>query len=88
MTVTETGHLDDFFRVHSSDKVMVNVLSLEEVEDLYEIMYLLGEGFIVHLHDRDILFARIGKLYATKWNAVIRERRMACDYPRDGFNIF
>jgi hypothetical protein len=36
-------------------------------------MYLPGEGFIVHLHDRDILFARIGKLYMAKWNNVIRE---------------
>ena len=47
MTVTETGHLDDFFRVHSSDKVMVNVLSLAEVEDAYKITYLPGEGFVV-----------------------------------------
>ena len=73
MTVTETGHLDDFFRVHSSDKVMINVLSLAEMENVYEITYLPGEGFVVHLHDRDILFVRIGKLYVAKWNDVIRE---------------
>jgi phosphotransferase system IIA component len=62
MTVTEMGHLDDFFRVHSSDKVMVKVLSLTEVEDMYEIIYLLGDGFVVYLHDREILFPCIGKL--------------------------
>ena len=52
MTVTEMGHLDDCFQVHSSNKVMVN-------------MYLPGEGYMVHLHDRDIIFSRIGKLYIT-----------------------
>jgi hypothetical protein len=62
MTVTETGQLDDCFRVHSSDKVMVNVLSLAVVEDAYEITYSPEEGFMVNLHDRDIFLARIGKL--------------------------
>ena len=62
MIVAETGHLDSFFRVHSSEKAMANILSFAEVEDVYKIMYSLGQGFIVHLHDRDILFAHIGKL--------------------------
>ena len=28
---------------------------------------------MVHLHDRDILFTRIGKLYIAKWNDVLRK---------------
>ena len=39
MTVTETGHMDSFFRVHSSEKVKANVLSFAEVEDMFKIMY-------------------------------------------------
>jgi hypothetical protein len=40
---------------------------------MFEITYLPGEGFVVHLHDRDILFARIGKLYVAKWDDVMNE---------------
>ena len=73
MTVSETGHLESFFRVHASEKAMANVLSFAEVEDKFDITYLPGEGFVVHLKDRDILFARIGKLYVAKWDDVLNE---------------
>ena len=42
---------------------------------MHTIMYLPGEGFIVHLHDRDIIFAYIGKLYVAKWDDVMNEAR-------------
>ena len=73
MTVSETGHLESFFRVHASEKAMANVLSFAEVEDKFNITYLPGEGFVVHLEDRDILLARVGKLYVAKWNDVMNE---------------
>ena len=73
MTVSETGHLESFFRVHASEKAMANVLSFAEVEDKFDITYLPGEGFVVHLKDRDILFARIGKLYVAKWDDVMNK---------------
>jgi hypothetical protein len=73
--MSEMGHLESFFRVHSSEKSMANVLSFAEVEDMFEITYLLGEGFMVHLHDKDILFACIGKLYVEKWDDVMNDAK-------------
>ena len=52
---------------------MANVLSFAEVDDKFDITYLLGEEFVVHLKDRDILFARIGKLYVAKWDDVMNK---------------
>ena len=71
--MTGTRHLDHISRVHSNEKVMTNMLNFAEVEDMFKITYLLGEGFIVHLHDKDILFACIGKLYVTKWDDAMNE---------------
>ena len=71
MIVTETGYLEGFGRVHASKKAMANVLSFAEVEDKMAITYLPGRGFVVHNKERDILFARIGKLYVAKWSEVI-----------------
>ena len=73
ITVSETGHLENFFSVYASEKAMANVLSFAEVEDRFKITYLPGEGFVVHLKDRDILFARVGKLYVAKWDDVMIE---------------
>ena len=36
MTMSEMGHLESFFRVHSSEKSMANVLSYAEVKDVFE----------------------------------------------------
>ena len=37
---------------------------------MYEITCLRGRGFIVHTEDKDILFARVGKLYVAKWDDI------------------
>ena len=76
MTVSETGCLESFYRVHASETAMANVLSFAEVEDMFEITYPLGEGFVVNLHDRDILFACIRKLYIAKWDDVMNKARL------------
>ena len=65
--VDKTGYLEGFFRVHGNGTTNINVLSYAEVEDKYEITCLRGEGFLVHTEDRDIMFARVGKLYVAKW---------------------
>ncbi len=47
----------------------VNVLSFAAVEDLYDIMYLRGEAFVVHMPGKDLVFKRRDKLYMAEWYA-------------------
>jgi hypothetical protein len=63
LRVKETGYLNEFFRVYASEDTRANVLSFANVEDLYDITYVRGESFVVHLPSRDLEFARRGKLY-------------------------
>jgi hypothetical protein len=61
--VKETGYLNEFFRVYASEDMKANVLSFADVEDLYDVTYVRGESFVVHLPSRDLEFVRRGKLY-------------------------
>jgi hypothetical protein len=45
-----------------------NVLSFAEVENMYDILYVPREGFIVHLPDRDTHFHCREKLHVADWN--------------------
>jgi hypothetical protein len=63
LSVKKTGYLDDFFCVYASNDTRVNVLCFADVKDMYDIMYILKEGFTVHLPDQDITFQWGGKLY-------------------------
>ena len=70
MSVRETGYLDGFVRVHSSEQAVANVLSFAEVEDFANITYIPKEGFLVHLPERDIMFRRTGKLFIAEWEDI------------------
>jgi hypothetical protein len=61
--VKQTGYLNEFFRVYASEDTKANVLSFADVEDLYDVTYVRGENFVVHLPSRDLEFVRHGKLY-------------------------
>ena len=63
LRVKETGYLNEFFRVYASEDTKANVLSFADVEDLYDVTYVRGESFVVHLPSRDLEFVRRGKLY-------------------------
>jgi hypothetical protein len=67
LKVDLTGYLDEFFRVYASEETRANVLSFTEVEELYDITYVLREAFIVHLPEKDIEFKRKGKLYVANF---------------------
>ena len=63
LSMKKTGYLDNFFHVYASDDTRENVLCFADVKDMYDIMYVLKEGFTVHIPDRDITFQWCGKLY-------------------------
>jgi hypothetical protein len=67
LVVSETGYLQDFFRVYATKDTKANVLCFMDVEDLYKITYKQGTSFTVHLPDRDIMFKRRNKLYVANF---------------------
>jgi hypothetical protein len=46
------------------------MLSFAAVEDMYEVTYSRGEGFTVHMPERDIVFKRRDNLYMVDWAEV------------------
>jgi hypothetical protein len=68
--------LDGFFQVYASEKTKANVLSFAEVEDRYDISYVRGESFTVHMPSQDVVFERRNKLYVAEW---CEEREIAAD---------
>jgi hypothetical protein len=67
LIVEQTGCLPEFFDSYTSTQTNANVLSLDEVEDKHEIMYLHREAFVVHMSERDLVFSRRDKLYVANW---------------------
>jgi hypothetical protein len=61
------GYLENFFMVYSSEDMLVNILSMAEVEDMYKFTYVHREAFIVHLLQRDIMFKCRGGHYIVDW---------------------
>jgi hypothetical protein len=57
------GDLEGFFRVKSSSKLRVSILSFAQVEDVFSITYNQRESMVVHLPERDVIFHRQGRLY-------------------------
>ena len=57
------GDLDGFFECQVCDTCAASVISLSDVEDLYEVSYDQAIGFTVHMLDRDLVFKRHGKIY-------------------------
>jgi hypothetical protein len=70
MVVEHVGDLEGFFEVCASDEVRANILSFAAVEDMYEVTYSRGEGFTVHIPERDIVFRRRDNLYIVDWAEV------------------
>jgi len=70
MVVEHVGDLEVFFEVYASDEAKANVLSFAAVEDMYEVTYSRGEGFTVHMPERDIVFRRRDNLYVVDWAEV------------------
>jgi hypothetical protein len=68
MVVDQQGILEGFFPVYASKDTKANVLSFVDVEDLYDIMYVQKQAFIVHMGTRDLVFYRREKLYMADWN--------------------
>jgi hypothetical protein len=64
---SETGYLDDFFRVYTSPDMMANVLSFSDVEGVYPITYQPK----VQLPDRDIVFRCRNKLYVANFGTQV-----------------
>jgi hypothetical protein len=54
MVVDCVGDLEGFFEVYASYEAKANVLSFAAVEDMYEVTYNRGEGFTVHMPEKDI----------------------------------
>jgi hypothetical protein len=81
LIVEHVGMLDGFFKVYASEKTKANVLSFAEVEDKYEISYILAQMFTPHVPEgEDIVFSRQNKLYIADWcvdpgvvNTAVRE---------------
>jgi len=67
MIVDKVGTLEGFFEVYASESTKANVLSFAAVEDLYEISYVRGEAFVVHMDGRDLVFRRRDRLYVAEW---------------------
>jgi hypothetical protein len=49
--------------VYASEDTKANVLSFADVEDMYEITYIRGAAFVVHMLGRDLILKRRDKLY-------------------------
>jgi hypothetical protein len=67
MVVDKVGTLEGFFEVYESESTKANVLSFAAVEDQYEISYVSGEAFVVHMDERDLVFRRRDRLYIAEW---------------------
>jgi hypothetical protein len=69
LIVKDTGKLDGFFKVYASTETKANVLSFAAVEAIYDITYVCGEAFVVHMPDRDLVFKKGNNLYVAEWYA-------------------
>jgi hypothetical protein len=72
LVAEKTGYLDEFFRVYASEDAKPNVLSLAKVEDMYKVMYMPGQAFVVHLPGREVEFKRVGKLYVANLHSLLK----------------
>jgi hypothetical protein len=62
--------LDSFFEVQACDSSLANILSMADIEDMYELTYIQGHSIAVHMDDRDLVFERREKTYImdfSKW---------------------
>jgi hypothetical protein len=62
------GRLDGFFDCLACEDCLANILSMADVEDRYPVTYVEGESIIVHMEDRDVVFARRNKMYVADFS--------------------
>ena len=66
--VEQVGYLEGFFDCLACKDVVVNVLSLADVEDIYNVTYQKGESYTVHMDDSDLVFVRRNKFYVADFS--------------------
>jgi hypothetical protein len=63
---TETnrvGYLDGFFDCQACDDSPTSIISLADIDDIYQVTYVQGESFTVHMDDHGIFFMRRDTIY-------------------------
>ena len=63
MELPNVGDLDQFFPCTTADHLRASVLCQSDVEDMYDVTYVQGKSYTVHLPGRDLVFARRNKMY-------------------------
>jgi Reverse transcriptase (RNA-dependent DNA polymerase) len=69
--ITKVGDLAGFFECACDDDVRASIISQGQVEDLYDITWIQGDRYIVHLDGQDLEFVRKGKVYVANMRAWI-----------------
>jgi hypothetical protein len=77
--LTKVGTLPGFFDCLSSEDTRVSVLSLADVEDLYDVTYKPGCSYTVHMGNTDLDFIRKDKLYVADFSSWIRDDYEECN---------
>jgi hypothetical protein len=72
--VCQAGHLEGFFECLSGRGCTANVISQGAIENLYDITYVQGKEYRVHLPDRELAFVRRGRRYVADMRDWIRAR--------------
>jgi hypothetical protein len=62
------GWLDGFFDCQPCEDCPENIISMADVEDRYPVTYVQGKSIVVHMEDRDVVFARRNKMYVTDFS--------------------
>ena len=71
--VNKVGRLAGFFDCLACEDTKASVLSLADVEDLYQVTYIPKKAYIVHMNDRDLVFKRRNKLYVADFSDWINQ---------------
>ena len=67
---TLVGNLEGFFECIAEKDCRISVLSQDDVESKYNITYIQGESYTVHMDQQDLIFVKKNKLYVadmTDW---------------------
>jgi hypothetical protein len=59
LIVDKVGMMDGFFQVYASEETKANVLSFADVEDKFEITYVRGQTFTVHIPEEDVVYEKV-----------------------------
>jgi hypothetical protein len=51
------GWLDGFFDCQACEDCPANIISMADVEDRYPITYVQGDSIVIHMEERDVVFA-------------------------------